>query len=215
MKKAGVLCSMAMIAVISFSGCGVSTDADTNTLFIGANGKITEVAVEEFEKDYYNEDELKEYIDEVVESYKNDGGKGSVSVKKYTVQDQTAKLVIEYDSYESYAAFNEAELYVGTVVQAKAEGYEFPEDFYTPDQAAEESTESVSDSVITEDVAEIDVLADEKNKVLILEQNTDVQVKGEILYVSDHVKVTGKDTATVYGEGTDSADVKLVYIIYK
>ena len=84
-------------------------------------------------------------------------------------------------------------------------------------QIIEENTETAWEpaSETVSGISADEVLSEEDRKVLILEQDTDVKVKGEILYVSDHVKVTGKDTATVYGEGSDSADTGLAYIIYK
>lgn len=52
MKKTGIVCSAVIIAAISFSGCGVSANVDASTIYIGSNGKVTEVVVEDFEEDY-------------------------------------------------------------------------------------------------------------------------------------------------------------------
>lgn len=245
MKKTAGLCPAILIMALSLSGCGgVSMDVDTSTLYVGSNGKITEVVVEDFGEDYYDEEELKSHIDDAV-SYYEDTGKSGVKVKKCEVKNGVARLLMEYKDAESYAAFNEAEMYIGTLLQAQADGYEFDVEFQTPEQSAEAETEAeetvlpeeagtenVIEGQIIEDNTETvyepqadsqaltgalteEVLSDETRKVLILEQDTDVKVKGEILYVSDHVKVTGKDTAVVYGEGSDSADTGLAYIIYK
>ena len=175
-------------------------------------------------------------------SYQEENGKSGVEVKKYEVKNGVARLLMEYDGYDSYASFNEAKLYTGTLRQAQADGYDFDVNFKTPDESAETGTEAATvpeEEAATENVIQgqiieentetawepasetvsgisaDEVLSEEDRKVLILEQDTDVKVKGEILYVSDHVKVTGKDTATVYGEGSDSADTGLAYIIYK
>ncbi len=251
MKKTAGLCPAIFIMALSVSGCGgISMDVDTSTLYVGSNGKITEVIVEDLSEDYYDEDELKSYIDDAVASYQKENGKDGVAVKKYEVKNGVARLMMEYDNCDSYASFNEAEMYTGTLLQAQADGYGFDGNFYTPDQSREtatetvvipeeeESTENVIQGQIIEETTEAvsgtevddtavqareaetgissdQVLADEDQHVLILEQDTDVKVKGEILYVSDHVRVTGKNTATVYGEGSDSADTGLAYIIYK
>lgn len=228
MKKTAGLCPAFIIAALFLSGCGkASMDVDANTLYVGSDGKLTEVIVEDFGKDYYDEDELKTYIDDAVESYQSESGKSDVAVKKYEVKDQIAKLLMEYDSSDSYAAFNKTEIYVGTVLKAQAAGYEFDVNFYTPEQSGEESakTEDAQDESTEEvaantgdaavSVSADTVLGEDNNRVLILKQDTNVQVKGEILYVSDHVKVTGKNTAAVYGEGADSTDAGLAYIIYK
>lgn len=208
-----------LAGVLLCCGCGVKSDADITTLYVEGNGKIEELTVEAFDKDYYDEEELKTYIDKEVDSYKKGGGTGSVKVKKCTVKDQVVKLLMEYDSAESYASFNDTEFYTGTILKAQADGYEFDLDFYAP-QKEDTKKEKVSDTEETvgsvqEAVAISDVLAEDDNKVVILQQDTAVEVKGEILYVSEHVEVTGKNTANVSGEGADSTDAKPAYIIYK
>ncbi|MEI3177221.1 MAG: hypothetical protein V8S31_02290 [Lachnospiraceae bacterium] len=116
MKKTAGLCPAILIMALSLSGCGgVSMDVDTNTLYVGSNGKITEVIVEDFGEDYYDEDELKSYIDDAVASYQEENGKSGVEVKKYEVKNGVARLLMEYDGYDSYASFNEAKLYTGTL----------------------------------------------------------------------------------------------------
>ena len=218
MKKLTVS-GLFLAGVLLCSGCGVKSDADTTTLYVEGSGKIEELTVEAFDKDYYDEEELKTYIDKEVDSYKKDGGTGNVKVKKCAVKDQVVKLLMEYDSAESYASFNDTEFYTGTILKAQADGYEFDLDFYAP-QKENTKKEKVSDTEETvgsvqEAVAISDVLAEDDNKVVILQQDTAVEVKGEILYVSEHVEVTGKNTANVSGEGADSADAKTAYIIYK
>ena len=218
MKKMTVS-GLFLTGVLLCSGCGAKLDADTNTLYVEGSGKIEEQTVETFDKDYYDEEELKTYIDGEVDSYHKDGGVGSVKVKKYTLEDQTVKLLMEYDGAKSYASFNDTEFYTGTVLQAQADGYDFALDFYAPgkEDAKSEKVSDTEEAVgsVQEAVKTSDILAEEDNKVVILQQDTAVQVKGEILYVSEHVEVTGKNTANVYGEGTDSADAKPAYIIYK
>ena len=220
MKKAAVPGLFLMAAMLMCSGCGAKVDADTDTLFVEGNGKIEELTVETFDKAYYDEEELKEYINSEVEAYKADGGTGSVKMKKYEVKDQTVKLLMEYDGVDSYQSFNDTNLYVGTVLQAQADGYDFDLDFFVPGKADTKKekvsdTEQGIDGSVQEAVKTSDVLAETDNKVVILQQDTAVQVKGEILYVSGHVEVTGKNTVNVYGEGADSADAEPAYIIYK
>lgn len=219
MKKAAVPGLFLVMGILMCSGCGTKLDADTNTLYVEGNGKIEELTVETFDKDYYDKDELKEYIRSEVDSYQKDGGTGNVKMKKYEVKDQTAKLLMEYDSADSYSAFNDTKLYSGTVLQAQADGYDFELDFFAPgkEDAKKEKASDTEQTVgsVQEAVKTSEVLAEDDNKVVILQEDTAVLVKGEILYVSEHVEVTGKNTANVFGEGADSADAKPAYIIYK
>lgn len=59
------------------------------------------------------------------------------------------------------------------------------------------------------------ILEDDSLKVVIVQENTNVEIKGKILYVSGYVKVTGDHTATVTNEGEDNTNVAPAYIIYQ
>ena len=59
----GLLCAILM------TGCGSSLEADTNTIYVEKNGKITSVDVEAFDQSYYDETELETFVDEAVNAY--------------------------------------------------------------------------------------------------------------------------------------------------
>ena len=114
MKKTAGLCPAILIMALSLSGCGgVSMDVDTNTLYVGSNGKITEVIVEDFGEDYYDEDELKSYIDDAVASYQEENGKSGVEVKKYEVKNGVARLLMEYDGLRQLRVFQRGKAVYG------------------------------------------------------------------------------------------------------
>lgn len=204
MKKIIRLGLLFMLCAGLLSGCAGKTDADTGTVFIDKKGKIISVDVESLDKDYYDEGELESYIKELIESYTDKNG-DTVELSSFHVKDEVAKLKMEYDSYEDYAKFNGIEFYAGTVLGAQAEGYDFGVEFY-----------SVSDG---EDGAKAakkeDVLKDDDNKVVIIRANLDVQVPGDILFVSKQdTEVTGKRAVSIKGEGANE-EAALTYIIYK
>ena len=111
------------------SGCSQQTDVETSTVFIEKKGSVVSVDVEKFDKEYYEAEELENYIEKQVEEY---GGKdGGVEKSSFDVKDGKAKLKMRYDSYEDYANFNGIEFYSGSVVTAQAEGYDFDTEFYS------------------------------------------------------------------------------------
>ena len=80
-------------------------------------------------RSYYDETELKEFVDSAVDEYNTENGKNSVKVDDLTVEDGTAKLRMDYETVDDYTAFNGVELYEGKIVQALAAGYDFDTDF--------------------------------------------------------------------------------------
>lgn len=185
------------------SGCAGRTDADSSTVFIDKKGKVISVDVEDLDKDYYDGEELESYIKELIESYTDKNG-DTVSLSSFKVKDSVAKLKMEYDSYEEYAKFNGIEFFAGTVLGARAEGYDFDVDFYDAGDGEEKKKASKED-----------VLDDDDNKVVIIRANLNVQVPGKILYVSEQdTRLTGSSVVSITGEGANE-EAALTYIIYQ
>lgn len=201
MKKLISLLALMITGSIFLTGCGVTADADTNTLFIGKDGKITEVSVGDFTGSNYDIDEFEQYVKDAIDTYDASGAAGSVKLKKVQESEGTAKLVMEYSDYNAYTAFVENDLFLGTVVQGLAAGYDFSADFYAV-------TEGQTDEKTTE---KSDVISHNDYHVVITDSITDVSVNGTICYISGGVTLKDKSTATV----TDTAETEVQYIIYK
>lgn len=185
------------------SGCSQQTDVETSTVFIEKKGSVVSVDVEKFDKDYYEAEELETYIEKQVDEY--DGEDGSVEKSSFDVKDGVAKLKMRYGSYEDYEKFNGIEFYIGSVVTAQAEGYDFDTEFYSVSEDFKEKK--------TVDSSE--VMADDDNKVAVIKANVDVQVPGKILFVSaQDTKVTAEDTVSITGKGANE-EAALTYIIYQ
>ena len=193
MKRLGCIGLGLVLCAGMLAGCSTKLQADTDTVYVTKNGKVISVDTETFDQSYYDEAELKDYVESTVESYNADYGKDAVKVQSISVEDGNAKLEMEYKTVDDYAAFNGVELYQGKIVQAMAAGYDFDADFA-----------GVSDDG-TYGVAKEDVISQEDLKVVIIKANTDVKIDGKILYVScENVTVTGKDTVSIKkGTGID------------
>ncbi len=190
MKRTGYAALLMILVIGLLTGCGKEADADTNTVSVAKNGKITSYDFEEFDKSYYDEDELKKFIDGAVEDYNAGHEKGAVKADEVSVTDNVAKLKMTYKTAADYEEFNGTELYTGRVVQAMADGYDFDVDFAGID----------GDNVYG--VTKSDITSQEDLKVVIIKANTNVRVDGKICYVScKNVTVTGKNTISVK-EGT-------------
>ncbi len=185
-KKAAIIFSVILLIGLA-AGCGNKLDVEESTVYVDKKGSVISVDVESFEKDYYDEAELKSYIEEEIENYTSENGKKSVHLEDVAVEDSTATLKLKYASAEDYAKFNGIELYTGTVVKAMAEGYDFNVDFA-----------AVKDGAVTGSVTKDEVIGNDDYKVAIIKANTDVVVDGTIVYVSsENVSVTGENAVSI------------------
>lgn len=189
-----------------FSACGKSLEADRDTVYIQKKGSIIGAAIADFDKDYYDEEELKAFAEERVQEYQEEHGKNSVTIDKFSVEEGTAKLYMKYAGYEDYQEFNEVTLFSGTVPQALAAGFTFDTDFT-----------KIKDGKAAGSVENTEVV-DTDYKVVVLSEKVEVKVDGSVQYMSsDYTSLKGKDTVTVQvpEEAEDGEELSLVYIVYK
>lgn len=187
-----------MLSVLSaalLAGCGAEFSAEKDTVYVQKKGTIKGANVAVFDKDYYDETELSDFITDTVNTYVAKAGDGTVEIREFAVEDQVAHIYLDYAGAEDYANFNGVEFFAGNILDAKAEGYDIPNAFT-----------AVTDKETTWDA--------EDNKIVIVGQQTQVQVDGTILFVSDNVSVTGKNTADVTYDILDQ-EAQPAYIVYK
>lgn len=187
MKKwiSTILC--AALCAVLLCGCGVSLEGDESVVYVDKKGIVYSLDVEELDQDFYDETELKTFVDEAVETYVSEHEKGSVQVEELTTEDGVAKLKMRYKTSEDYTNFNGIELYQGEVVASLAAGYVYDGAFAR-----------VENGKVTGVATKQEIYADEDLKVVIIRANTDVKVEGEIRYVScENVKLTGADSVSI------------------
>lgn len=195
MRKAVQIGLLSALTVTLLTGCGADFSADKDTVYIQKKGTIKGANVADFDKEYYDETELSDFIKETVDTYVEQAGEGTVEIQEFAVSDGVAHVYLNYAGAEDYAQFNGVKFYEGTVLDAKAEGYEILDAFT-----------SVTDDETTWDA--------EGNKIVIIGQQTQVKVDGTILFVSANASVTGKNTADVSYDILDE-EAQPAYIVYK
>lgn len=187
-----------MLSVLSaalLAGCGAEFSAEKDTVYVQKKGTIKGANVAVFDKDYYDETELSDFITDTVNTYVAKAGDGTVEIREFAVEDQVAHVYLDYAGAEDYANFNGVEFFAGNILDAKADGYDIPNAFT-----------AVTDKETTWDAKD--------NKIVIVGQQTQVQVDGTILFISDNVSVTGKNTADVTYDILDQ-EAQPAYIVYK
>jgi len=205
MKRIGYAILAVFMLGALLVGCG-PVDSESNLIYVSRKGQVQTVDIEEFDKSYYSEDGFRTFAQEAIDEYNKSHEVDAITLKEFTVEEQVAKLKMEYKSVADFSNFNELTLYQGTVAAAVSDGYLFDVDF-----------SKVEKGVVTGSATRADILAEEGLSVVIIKANTNVQVDGTIYYVSTaNVTVTANDMVSIYDEENTSltADV-CTYIIYK
>lgn len=104
------------------TGCGQEqADAEAG-LTITKEGRITSVLVDSFEKDYYDVEELREMVQLEVSQYNQKAGKQAIELQSLELHGENCVAVLNYQSAEDYALYNEVPFFAGTVKEAAKAG---------------------------------------------------------------------------------------------
>ena len=193
------------------AGCGEEeADGQVTSLQIGKNGIITSNIVEDFGKDFYTIDTLKDMLQEEIDSY-NVSHPGAVSLQAVELSEEetgSVLVTLQYASCEDYAEFNEVELFYGTPTEAQAAGYSLNADFLNTDGNAV-------------DISAEEILAIKGARILIIRQSAQVSrisLPGKVLYVSGGTVPDGSKIVELPGpeeEGNIYWQGELTYVITK
>ncbi len=198
MKKFLLYTILALCLILS-AGCKNKNrvitveDVKNNTVLVKNDGTVQSATVEVFDKNYYNVDELKNFISGQIDKYNQTKGPESIVLDSLNLKDGNAVLVLNYSSLENYKAFNEVEAALTTTTDAKSSDLELPDVYLSASDGAYASP----------DVA----LKNAKYKVLVLNEKTDVIVDGSVKYFANGT-LLGKSK---FETGSDGQSV----IIYK
>lgn len=197
MKKIKILflagCLTALLGACGLAGGKI----DTTTVSFNKDGTIKETIVEDFSQPYYDMEELKSDISSEISAYNNATGDqeavvlGDVELS----EDKQIHVEIEFKSYKDYKAFNEKELFWGTVADAYNAGFEFTS-----------MRDVMQEGVV---LSAADVLEKGDMHMVVLEEAQQLIVPGKIAYISDGVSVIEEKRAVNLNEGQNA------FIIYE
>lgn len=207
MKKFGCMVFGLCMVIGLFAGCGTATiEGESNVVYVGKKGSVISLDIEELNQDYYDAEELENYVNDAVSEYNEAYGRNSVKVQELTVEEGTARLQMKYKTAADYSTFNGIELYQGKVIDSLAAGYVFDGEFAR-----------VEDGKVIGAATKQEIYAEDDLKVVIIRANTDVQVDGEICYVScENVELTGTNSVSIREGESDSYETEVyTFIVYK
>lgn len=174
---------LTMLMLFSLVGCSFG-NSDDNSIYLNKKGEVTGTIVEDFAQSYYSEQELEALINQSVSEYNKN--EEAVSVDKFSVKDNKAKLVTKYASADDYAKFNGVEFFYGTIKEALDAGYEFENDFISMDD----------EKVISADI----IKSLENYHVVIFEEKLGFKSDKKILFISQNATADGKKKASLSDE---------------
>lgn len=198
MKKLAI-CIILAISVLALSGCKkekVTIEIDkveNNTMLIQKDGGVQVAIVEEFTQDYYNMDELREYINTSITQFnQNVNNESAIVLKDLQQSDGNVVMVLNYENMDYYTQFNEVEAkYLSSITQKDITDF--------PDML--DSTGD--DDYVFKDT----VLEDDEYKAVILNEGYNVIINGKVKYYANGT-VVDSDQIQTGVSGTS-------YIIFK
>ena len=201
-KKALILFILIIVTVIGY--CIVKDlyqkwearfDSNTSVVFLLEDGGVVSNDVIYFDTSVYNQTELGLFVEESIRTYNNKHGEDAVVKESLTIENDVASLILAYKDAATYSDFSGIDLFMGSVAEAVAKGYEFDGKF----------AKIVDGTAVECSVSEFSGLSD--LKVAIFKANTKIQIEGEIVYISaENVMGYGKNWI-VTKEGCDLLEV--------
>lgn len=177
-KRVSGLCMILAIG-ITMTGCKkagptlLTGEINYDTLLVLDNAVAQSALIEDFDKDYYDIEELKVFMNKSIGDYTKIAGEDTVKLESCEVENKVVTAKFSYKSIEHYAKYNEMESAVLSAEEART-NTSIPEQLTSVD-----NTDSVDKSV---------ALEDDKYKVLITNSpGYNIIVDGKVKYYSNAI----------------------------
>ncbi|MDO5541126.1 MAG: hypothetical protein Q4F83_13850 [Eubacteriales bacterium] len=196
--KRGRLAAVVLCIICILTGCS-GFSPEVTGVSINKKGRITQVVRENFDKDYYSKKEVESEISAGIKAYNESVGSKCVKKTGFSVKNDVAVLRMTYASAKDYADFNNIGFYLGDILGAVQAGYAFEGKFLEVSGGKVKETDPIWGSQI---------MSGKNYKTIVIEEAMLVEAPGDIKYVSENMKVTGKSTAVLEETGR-------AYILYE
>lgn len=192
MRKKFVLSACLVMGMALLGSCGGPqhlklSSVDTDTIYVAKDGSIELVDVEDFDKDYYSQSELKDFIKDSIDTYTETADSGTVKMLDLSVKDKVAKVLLSMDSADTYTGFQGENLRLVSVEEAAGDNLVLPETF----KSAKDGSS----------VAKDEILSQSGLQFLVVSEELSIQLEGEIVYYSD-ASLTGDNVVETTGDKT-------------
>ena len=196
MKK-GIIKNLAVLIMAALLvGCTKEPEIHTeeSSITLKSDGSVSAVLMESFDKDYYSEQELVNMVNAEIADYNSTHGDGSIALGKHELKAGIMTLELQFKTCADYSEYMPGELFMGTVAEAQAAGYDFNRSLY--------KASSSENSIGKKDLLEMG-----SEKLIVLDGSSAVTVPGKIKYYSQGMTAESGDTVRPENDG-------LYFIIY-
>lgn len=187
-----------VLSLILLFVCGCGEKVTENSISVSNSFEITEVTVEDATEDV-DLDEMKETIEKEISDYYITTMGKAVELKDLYEEDGRIITELEYGKYDVYNAYNNKNLYVGSIHNA----FEIEDNTYFYDVVFLSAKDN-------KEVKVVDVIENTGDRVVIFEDDYIYHVGGKICYISENVELVDKKSARL-----KNGESGLGYIIYK
>lgn len=193
--KGLILCCI-MMCVVVLSGCSSRQDDFTKNGFTLLNdNSIDAVIVEDFSAEYYQLEDLMQFVNEDVAEYNATLGTTAVTVGEYSLENGVVRLNLSFQDVDAYNGYMPDKIFVGNLQGAYDSGYSF-------DRVLNVAGKDGST------IAKEDLLNMGNAKVIVLVGDLSVRCPSKILYYSAGMTLLDDNTVSADAEGD-------YFIIYK
>ena len=144
MRKTGLI----LLFLLLLTACGKEAEeVNENRVEINQDGVMTVTSVDHMEADYFDARELRQMVEEEIAAYAPDAEEAPISIKKCSASGERFSLIMRYDSYEDYCAFNDLPAYYGTLELALQSSVISGEELlWNPDRSLQTTAAELADT---------------------------------------------------------------------
>ena len=172
-----LICVIFILSILMLAGCSkkeifITTDDITgNTMLVKRDGSLFVAITEEFDKSYYNLDELNEFVSKEVNVYNDMVGSKEVTIEELELKNGKAVMILRYSKMAHYSAFNSMP---AAYFSASTENValELPSQY----------VDARKDAKVDKDTA----MKNGKNQILVLYEPYEIIIEGDIRFYSDN-----------------------------
>ena len=192
-KMSGLI--IAVLLTILLTGCSELSDFPKSGVEVSEDQSITAVIMEDFSADYYQMEELIQFVNEDIQSYNAEVGSNVVSIGDYSLDNGIITLQLDFENHDAYNGYMPEEVFVGNLQGAYDKGYNFDRTLYVAGKG--------DDIIVKEDLLNMG-----NAKVVVITGDLCVRCPSKILYYSTGMTLIDDQTVSADSEGN-------YFIIYK
>lgn len=198
-NKLKVFLPVFILALLIY-GCSSNIEADyefhRSCIKVNEDGSIILTMKDVFDKDYYNESELVDMVNQEIYAFNSENGSDKIKLGNHSVNGQDVMLELIFADIDAYNKYNPNEnLYLGTISGAINEGYDLNRSL---------SVAGKSGSTIGKN----DLNNMKDNNVIIIKTPYSVQTPGKVTYYSQGMEYINNNEVAVSTNG-------VYFIMYK